>query len=108
MTRHRATLADVARLAGVSLGSASRALSVPHEVRPATLERVQQAVAQLGYVRNGAAQALASRRTRTIAAIYPTLDRYSLNIFGHLAISESFEPFIEAKYVRTDSMRFSD
>lgn len=74
MTRHRATLADVARLAGVSLGSASRALSVPHEVRPATLERVQQAVAQLGYVRNGAAQALASRRTRTIAAIYPTLD----------------------------------
>ena len=74
MTRHRATLADVARLADVSLGSASRALSVPHEVRPATLERVQRAVAQLGYVRNGAAQALASRRTRTIAAIYPTLD----------------------------------
>lgn len=74
MTRHRATLADVARLAGVSLGSASRALAVPHEVRPATLERVQCAVAQLGYVRNGAAQALASRRTKTIAAIYPTLD----------------------------------
>lgn len=74
MTRHRATLQDVARLAGVSLGSASRALSVPQEVRPATLERVQQAVAQLGYVRNGAAQALASRRSRTIAAIYPTLD----------------------------------
>jgi LacI family transcriptional regulator len=74
MTKHRATLADVARLAGVALGSASRALAVPHEVRPATLERVQHAVAQLGYVRNGAAQALASRRTKTIAAIYPTLD----------------------------------
>ena len=70
----RATLADVARLAGVSLGSASRSLSVPREVRPETLERVQRAVAQLGYVRNGAAQALASRRTKTIAAIYPTLD----------------------------------
>lgn len=69
-----ATLADVAALAGVSLGSASRALSVPNEVKPATLEKVNQAVAQLGYVKNGAAQALASRKTLTIAAIYPTLD----------------------------------
>lgn len=69
-----ATLADVAALAGVSLGSASRALSIPEKVKPATLERVNQAVAQLGYVKNGAAQALASKKTLTIAAIYPTLD----------------------------------
>lgn len=68
-----ATLADVAKLAGVSLGSASRALSVPDQVKPKTLMKVNMAVAQLGYVRNGAARALASRRTRTIAAIYPTL-----------------------------------
>jgi len=70
----RATLADVARLAGVSLGSASRALSVPDQVKPQTLSSVQRAVEQLGYVRNGAAQALASRKTRTVAAIYPTLN----------------------------------
>jgi LacI family transcriptional regulator len=70
----RATLADVARLAGVSLGSASRALSVPDQVKPQTLANVQRAVEQLGYVRNGAAQALASRKTRTVAAIYPTLN----------------------------------
>ena len=70
----RATLADVARLAGVSLGSASRALSVPGELKPATLARVLQAVEQLGYVRNGAAQALASRKTLTVAAIFPTLN----------------------------------
>lgn len=70
----RPTLEDVARLAGVSLGSASRSLSVPELVKPATLERVNRAVDQLGYVRNGAARALASRRTRTIAAIYPSLD----------------------------------
>lgn len=72
--RPRPTLEDVARLAGVSLGSASRALSVPGQVKPATLLRVTQAVEQLGYVRHGPARALASRRTRTIAAIYPTLD----------------------------------
>lgn len=70
----RATLADVARLAGVSLGSASRALSVPEQVKAQTLESVQRAVEQLGYVRNGAAQALASRKTRMVAAIYPTLN----------------------------------
>lgn len=70
----RPTLEDVARLAGVSLGSASRALSVPEQVKPATLERVLRAVDQLGYVRNGPARALASRKTRTIAAVYPTLD----------------------------------
>ncbi|RKP51882.1 LacI family DNA-binding transcriptional regulator [Pararobbsia silviterrae] len=74
MKAARATLADVARLAGVSLGSASRALSVPDQVKPQTLESVQRAVEQLGYVRNGAAQALASRKTRTIAALYPTLN----------------------------------
>ncbi|MFU1913148.1 LacI family DNA-binding transcriptional regulator [Bordetella avium] len=70
----RPTLADVAKLAGVSLGSASRALSVPNEVKPATLERVNRAVAQLGYIRDGAAAALASRRTRTVGAVYPTLN----------------------------------
>jgi len=74
MRENRPTLEDVARLAGVSLGSASRALSIPAQVKTETLAKVQRAVEQLGYVRNGAAQALASRRTRTIAAIYPTLD----------------------------------
>ncbi|MDO9436696.1 substrate-binding domain-containing protein [Hydrogenophaga sp.] len=73
-TVSRPKLEDVARLAGVSLGSASRALSVPDQVKPDTLLKVQRAVEQLGYVRNGAAQALASRRTRTVAAVYPTLD----------------------------------
>ena len=38
--------------------------------------------------------------------VYPTLDRYSVNLIGHFALSDAFEPFIEAKYVRTDSNRF--
>ncbi|RJG03648.1 substrate-binding domain-containing protein [Noviherbaspirillum sedimenti] len=68
-----ARLEDVAKLAGVSLGSASRALSVPNQVKPKTLAKVMTAVSQLGYVRNGAARALASRKTGSIAVIYPTL-----------------------------------
>ena len=69
----RPRLEDVARLAEVSLGSASRALSSPNLVKPKTLDRVLKAVAQLGYVRNGAARALASKRTYSVGAIFPTL-----------------------------------
>ncbi|WP_271270886.1 LacI family DNA-binding transcriptional regulator [Aliamphritea hakodatensis] len=75
MTTHKNTrLADVAELAGVSLGSASKALSAPESVKPKTLSRVQAAVQQLGYVRNGAARALASKRTHSIGAIFPTIN----------------------------------
>ncbi|MFJ4430967.1 substrate-binding domain-containing protein [Pseudomonas sp. NPDC089395] len=67
-------LRDVARLAGVSLGSASRALSNPDQVKPATLAKVDAAVRQLQYVMDGAARALALRRTFSVAAIFPTLN----------------------------------
>ena len=33
----------------------------------------------------------------------PILDRYMANLIGHYTISDAFEPFIEAKYIRTDS-----
>jgi LacI family transcriptional regulator len=67
-------LEDVARLAGVSPATASRALSRPELVREATLARIRAAVDELGYVPHGAARALASNRTRTVGAIVPTLD----------------------------------
>ncbi len=66
-------LADVARLAGVSIGSASKAISDPTKVRPTTLARVREAAQQLGYIADGAARALASRRSRTIGTILPTI-----------------------------------
>ena len=72
--RKQAKLSDVARLAKVSTATVSRALMLPHKVRPSTLERVQEAVRRLGYVAHGAARALASRRTHTIGAVVPTLD----------------------------------
>ncbi|MCC6532144.1 MAG: substrate-binding domain-containing protein [Burkholderiales bacterium] len=69
-----ARLADVARAAGVSLATASRALAASALVHSATSTRVQEAARLLGYVPHGAARALASRRTRTIGAVIPTLD----------------------------------
>jgi LacI family transcriptional regulator len=65
---------DVARAAGVSTATVSRALSRPERVREATRVRVQQAVQKLGYVPDASGRALASGRTRTVGCVIPTLD----------------------------------
>ncbi|MFY9510944.1 MAG: LacI family DNA-binding transcriptional regulator, partial [Rubrivivax sp.] len=67
------TLHDVAREAGVSLITASRALGQPALVSPATIARVQQAVAATGYIPNLLAGGLKSRRSRMVAALVPTI-----------------------------------
>ncbi len=69
-----ARLSDVARAAGVSLSTASRALADPQVVREDTRAAVCAAAERLGYVPHGAARALASRRSMTIGAVVPTLD----------------------------------
>lgn len=66
-------LDDVARHAGVSTASVSRALNTPDLVSPVLRERVTKAVRELNWVPNGAAKALASLRTRTVGAMIPTL-----------------------------------
>lgn len=68
------TLRDVARDAGVSAATVSRALSNPDKLRPETLARVLAAARACGYVLDGAARALREGRTRTIGAVIPTLD----------------------------------
>jgi len=67
------TLEDVARLAGVSTITVSRVLNHPEKVAADTLEKVTRAVSQTGYVPNLLAGGLASRRTRLIAAIVPSI-----------------------------------
>ncbi len=69
----RAKLADVARLADVSLATASRALNQPEIVRPAIRERVQKAVMRLAYAPDRTAKALSSGKSRIIGAVVPTL-----------------------------------
>ena len=63
------TLADVARLAGVSSATASRVLTGSARVAPQTRDRVHEAMAQLGYVRNRAARAAQPRRAGSIALV---------------------------------------
>ena len=71
---NRIRIEDVARIAGVSTATVSRALSRPDRVRQETRELVQRTVKKLGYVPDAAGRALASGRTRTVGCLIPTLD----------------------------------
>src|SRR5659263_505832 len=68
-----ATLHDVAREAGVSLITASRALSNPTLVSDKTIDRVRKAVEATGYIPNLLAGGLKSRRSLMVAGLVPTI-----------------------------------
>ncbi|MFZ5556303.1 MAG: LacI family DNA-binding transcriptional regulator [Pseudomonadota bacterium] len=114
MKKKSAKLSDVARLAGVSTATVSRALSLPQKVRPETLEKIQRVIKKLGYVPHGAARALALRRTFTIGAVVPTLDnaifaetthalQKTLDEAGYtlLLACHEFNPDVETRVART-------
>lgn len=63
------TSRDVARLAGVSQATVSRAMLPDSNVKPATLRRIQQAMDELGYMPNAAAQAMRTGRTNTVGVV---------------------------------------
>ncbi|MBU4465571.1 MAG: LacI family transcriptional regulator [Actinobacteria bacterium] len=60
---------DVAAAASVSVGTVSNVLNQPAKVSPETVERVQRAIAELGYVRNDAARQLRAGRSRSIGLV---------------------------------------
>ena len=64
---------DVARVAGVSPITVSRALSYPHKVKDETRKRVADAVAQTGYVVNSFASSLRSGRSSIITVFVSSL-----------------------------------
>jgi len=75
------TLTDVARLAGVSVSTASKALNARAEVAPETRLRVVQAADQLSFQPNVLARGLISGRTRTIGLLTDELaGRFSIPI----------------------------
>ena len=68
-----ATIKDVARLAGVGVGTASRVVSGKGAVSPAARERVRQAIEELDFRPSHAARALLSGNTQTIGVYIPGL-----------------------------------
>ncbi|MDQ4115334.1 MAG: LacI family transcriptional regulator [Actinomycetota bacterium] len=84
-------LADVARLAGVSPATASRALSDQPHVAPSTRERVWQVARELEYVVSPEASRLAGGSTGRVAVVVPHLSRW---YFG--AVLEGLEGELRA------------
>jgi len=60
---------DVAARAGVSVGTVSNVLNRPEQVSAETVERVQQVIAELGFVRNDAARQLRAGSSRAVGLI---------------------------------------
>ncbi|MBD7957641.1 LacI family DNA-binding transcriptional regulator [Microbacterium sp. Sa4CUA7] len=63
------SIRDVAAAASVSVGTVSNVLNRPSKVAPATVERVQRAIDELGFVRNDAARQLRVGRSRSIGLV---------------------------------------
>lgn len=68
-----ATVKDIARLAGVSTATVSRALAEPEKVAEATRIKVERIAAQAGYSPNAIARSLRTSESRTIVAVVPDI-----------------------------------
>jgi LacI family transcriptional regulator len=68
-----ATIKDVARAAGVSVATVSRAMNGADNVLPETRQRILEAAKALRFTPSGAARSLITRRTDTIGALLPDL-----------------------------------
>jgi LacI family transcriptional regulator len=73
-----ATITEVAREAGVGVGTVSRVVNGSAAVREETRRRVLDAIARLGYTPNAAARALSTGRTATVGVVAPFFTRASV------------------------------
>lgn len=109
-----ATLEDVAKEAGLSPMTVSRALNNPKVVRPATISRVMDAVNITGYIPNMLAGGLATSRTKLIAVVVPQInnnmfvdtvqaisDELALRGYHMLLCIVGYEPEAETDIVAT-------
>jgi DNA-binding LacI/PurR family transcriptional regulator len=76
VTEVAASIEDVARRAGVSIATVSRALRGLPDVANATRDRVLEAAAELNYVASPFAARLASGRTSTVGVVVPFVNRW--------------------------------
>lgn len=67
------TLKDIARLANVSVATASRVVNRTGQVAPAKLQAVQAILDRFSYIPNNAARSLIKKKTMTVGLVVPTL-----------------------------------
>lgn len=71
-----ATVKDIAKIAGVSTATVSRALANPDKVTASTKLKVEKAAQSLGYSPNGLARSLRTQQTRTIVVVLPDIGNH--------------------------------
>ncbi len=103
---------DVARMAGLSKATVSRAIHAPHLVRPKTRERITQIIERNGYVYDAVAGDLSRKQTSVLGLVIPTI-RSSIFAMSTIGIQEAaqaegfavliansgYEPTAEAKMI---------
>ena len=88
----KATISDVARLAGVSTATVSHTINSTRYVSGETKEKVYQAIRQLGYTPDASARSFRTGKKKTIGFIVPDI---SNKFFG--TIIESAENYLSAQ-----------
>ncbi|HSD50327.1 MAG TPA: LacI family DNA-binding transcriptional regulator [Candidatus Methylomirabilis sp.] len=84
----RMTMQDVARMAGLSKATVSRAIHAPHLVRPTTRERIMKIIQSNGYVYNAVAGDLSRKQTSVLGLVIPTI-RSSIFAMSTIGIQEA-------------------
>ena len=80
----RATIDDVADLAGVSIKTVSRVVNGERNVRQSTREKVERAITQLSYRPNFSARNLARQRSHLVVLVYDDPGRYEAPSAGYV------------------------
>jgi LacI family transcriptional regulator len=76
----RATIGDVAAQAGVSIATVSKVINGRYGVAPATLQRVQAVIDELGYESSLVARSLRSLRTNVIGIVVADIEPFSAEL----------------------------
>lgn len=71
--KQRVTIADVAKVAGVSKQTVSRAINNKGEISPETKERIMSVIAELGYRPNRMAQAMTTQQSLMVGLLIPDI-----------------------------------
>lgn len=94
MVEKKATIRDVAKLAGVSISTVSRYLNNPTSIKPVAAYRVKKAVLELDYEPNAAARNLKKGKSKLIGVIVP-----HMRVFFEEASSVITDYFYDRGYV---------
>nr|WP_174824925.1 LacI family DNA-binding transcriptional regulator [Ruegeria arenilitoris] len=89
------TVNDIARVAGVSLATVDRVLNRRPGVRAVTVQKVQKAIDELGYVRDTAAANLARNRVYNFLFVLPDTDNEFVEAISNQIAEQSRDQFIE-------------